>query len=449
MNHKYGMLINYELTSFLFMSSNNPEKNQQLLQENARLHRAVEELSILNELAREIGASSNSNEVMKKVISRSLRAVHAEQGTITLVEENESDAAKTFVRSMVSTSDHQPYHLTQALLGWMFLNKKPLMVNDPQDDNRFLGLCENDSVQSIMSVPLLVKSQLRGVLTVINKKGTSRFDEDDQKILSIIATQSAQVVENARLYEEEQAFLKMQSELHLAREIQMELLPQNNPQMDGYDIAGFSQPAQDVGGDYYDFIKLSETQLVTCLGDVSGKGIPAALLMSNLQATIRGQSFLDCRPGECLKKTNALLFHCTAAHKFATFFYGILNSKNHQFCYSNAGHDRPILFRDENTPRVLEEAGIALSLFEEFEFPEVVIDFQPNDLLFVYSDGVSESMNENDEEFGVANIIKFVQQKKNLSAKGIITNLMKVLENFSKVKNQHDDITMLVIKRIL
>ena len=149
-----------------------------------------------------------------------------------------------------------------------------------------------------------------------------------------------------------------------------------------------------------------------------------------------------------MKKSNTLLYHSTASHKFATFFYGILNSENHQFCYSNAGHDRPILFRDNEPPRMLEEAGIALSFLKDYEFPEVILELEPNDLLFVYSDGVSEAMNIREEEFGLTNILNFVQQNKNLSAKKIITTLIKELEDYAKDTLQADDITMLVIKRI-
>lgn len=223
-----------------------------LREENERLKRAVEELSVLNELARAIGASSNPEEIMQTIVRRSLRAVNAEQGVITLVEQKSADPMKTLVRAMVSTSEHEQFHLTQALLGWMHLHKKPLVLNDPRTDERFRGVQWDESVRSLLCVPMMIKSELRGVLTIINKnkKEGKRFTEEDQRLLAIIAAQSAQVVENARLNEREKQLLKMQEEVRLAAKIQAELLPHAAPVVEGYEIVGANIPAQVVGGDH-------------------------------------------------------------------------------------------------------------------------------------------------------------------------------------------------------
>jgi GAF domain-containing protein len=183
---------------------------EQLQVENKKLRRAVEELATLNDLARAISALRNSQDIMNTIIRRSLRAVSAEQGIITLVEKNEADPMKTLVRDMSSSAQHQPFHLHQNLMGWMQLNKKNLMINDPHSDDRFRGIKWEDSIHSLLCVPLMVKSELIGILTVCNKKMELKFSDEDQRVLSIIAGQSAQVVENARLYEEEQALLRMQ-----------------------------------------------------------------------------------------------------------------------------------------------------------------------------------------------------------------------------------------------
>ncbi|HEY6952760.1 MAG TPA: GAF domain-containing protein, partial [Bacteroidota bacterium] len=261
-----------------------------LEEENRRLKRAVEELSILNDLGRAISASLDSQEIMQTIIRRSLRAVNAEQGVITLVDERASQPMKTLVRTMVSSSDHEQFQVNQALLGWMYLNKKPLLLNNPKSDERFRGVRWEESVQTLLCVPLIVKSELKGVLTVFNKRGNGGFSDEDQRLLAIIAVQSGQVIETARLYEEEKAFVKMQEEVRLASRIQSDLLPKTTPTIEGYEIAGRSIPAQVVGGDYFDFIQIEDKRLAICLGDVTGKGLPASLLMANLQATLRGQS---------------------------------------------------------------------------------------------------------------------------------------------------------------
>ena len=181
-----------------------------LLEENRRLKRAVEELSILNDLARAIGASTNPDEIMGTIIRRSLRAVNAEQGVITLVDEEAGDSMKTLIRENVSSSDHEQFHLNQTLLGWMHLHKKPLMMNDPREDERFRNMRWEETIHSLVCVPLMLKSKLTGVLTVYNKKDTGGFSEGDQRLLAIIAAQSTHVIENARLNEREKQLLKMQ-----------------------------------------------------------------------------------------------------------------------------------------------------------------------------------------------------------------------------------------------
>ena len=232
-----------------------------LREENVRLTRALEELSMLNELAREIGASRNAETIMDRIIRRSLRSVLAEQAVITLVNRQAREPMKTLVRAMATSSEHEQFHLNQNLLGWMHLNKKPLLSNSPRTDERFRGITWDASIASILCVPLMVKSELIGVLTAYNRKGGEEFTEEDQRLLAIIAMPSAQVIDNARLYEEERAYLRMQEEVRLAAVIQQDLLPQDAPRVPGYNIAGKSVAAQQVGGDYFDFIPLDDMEI--------------------------------------------------------------------------------------------------------------------------------------------------------------------------------------------
>ena len=312
------------------MTSEVDQRLQQLESENQRLKRAVEELTILNDLARAIGASLNSQEIINTIIRRSLRALNAEQGVITMVHDRASEPTKTLIRTMSESREYEAFHLDQSLLGWMQINKKPLSMNDPANDHRFRGLKLEDSIRSLLCVPLLVKSELRGVISVCNKKDEDGFTHEDQRLLAIIAAQSAQIIETARLYEEEKALTSVREELRLALDIQLGLLPKTFPEIPGYRIAGSSAPAQMVGGDYFDFIAIDENRLAITLGDVSGKGLPAALLMSNLQATIRGMTLLDVSPAECLSRSNKLMYQSTDANKFASLFYGIVDTRNHR-----------------------------------------------------------------------------------------------------------------------
>ncbi len=419
----------------------------QLQEENQRLHHVVEELSILNDLARAIGASINSQEIMRTIVHRSLKAIHAEQGVITLVEPHDGDAMKTLVRTAVSSVQHSPYHFNQSLLGWMYLHKRPLLVNDPKHDDRFQGVAWDPSIRSLICVPLMVKAELKGVLAVYNKKGSEHFTEDDQRLLAIIAAQSAQVVENARLYETELALRRMNEEVELASQIQVGLLPKEQPQVPGYDIAGRSIPAQVVGGDYFDFIPVDDHRMALCLGDVSGKGLPAALLMANLQATLRGQTLtLDSAQG-CIQRCNKLLYRSTSSEKFVTLFYGILDRDRHVLSFTNAGHENPFLFSGGGAAR-LAEGGVVLSILEEFPYAEASVPFRPGDLLVIYSDGITEAVNPAQELFGEARLAAVLEEHRHASAQELIDRIIGAVRAYAGPASQADDMTLVVVKRL-
>jgi len=421
---------------------------QVLQDENQRLKRAVEELSILNDLARAIGASLNSDEIMRTIIHRSLRAIGAEQGVITLVDLTADASMKTLVRTAVSSGEREAYHFNQSLLGWMHLNKKPLMINDPRRDERFKGVTWDLSVKSLLSVPMVIKSQLRGVLTAYNKKsGSGGFTEDDQRLLAIIAAQSAQVIENARLYEAEQTLLQVKEELRLAAKIQNDLLPAAAPKISGYDLAGRSIPAQLVGGDYFDFIRISETRLGVCLGDVSGKGLPASLLKANVQATLRSQAITDAGPSLCIKRSNRLLFQSTSSDKFVTLFYGVLDSAAHTLAYCNAGHEVPVLLGGQGANQRLSTGGVVLSIVEDFPFEEESIAIRPGDVLVVFSDGITEAENPAHQLFTEDRIPAIIETHRHAPAAEIIEHLTEAVRVYAAGTPQFDDMTIVVIKR--
>ena len=420
---------------------------QVLLDENRRLKHAVQELSILNDLARAIGGSLDPQEIINTIIRRSLRAISAEQGVITLVDQEANDPMKTFVRAMDSSVEHEELHLTQSLLGWMHLNKKPLLVNSPRTDDRFRGVTWDDSINTLVCVPMMIKSELKGVITAYNKKGGAGFTEDEQRLLSIIAAQSAQVVENARLNERERQLLKMQEEIRLASKIQNDLLPKAAPDIPGYEIAGRSIPAQVVGGDYFDFIPVNDHRLAICVGDVSGKGLPASLLMANTQATLRGQTFINPSARECMERSNKLLFDSTSPDKFVTMFYSVLDVSSHQLSYSNAGHDIPYLLSPAGPLKRLNVGGVPLSMLEQFPFQEETIAMQPGDLLVICSDGIPEAMDVNQVQFTDEKLSLLLDTLRAASAVDVIDGIVAAVRKHAGTAPQADDMTVVVVKR--
>ncbi|MEE9167493.1 MAG: GAF domain-containing SpoIIE family protein phosphatase [Candidatus Neomarinimicrobiota bacterium] len=419
------------------------------LDELQRLRKAVEELAILNEIALAVGSARELDDVVELIIQKCVKHLKVEQGAVLLLDEEVPDSPfRTMVRKMESRSDIVPYHFGVQLSGWMLKNQVPLLVTDFQKDDRFRGTAKQDfPVRSLLSVPLRLKGHMIGLLNVFNKRGEEGFSAEDQRLLSIIATQSAQVIENARLYEEEQQLLRMEQELRVAYEIQMHLLPHENPRIAGYDIAGKSIPAQEVGGDYYDFIPVNDRELALCLGDVSGKGFPAALLMANVQATLRGLTRPTHSCAECIERSNELLWQSTDVQKFVTLFYGILDPEESRMRYVNAGHDNPILFSRKDDPRRLATGGIVLGFMQDSSFEEDSISFAPGDVLVVYSDGVTEAMDAHEEEFGEERLEEVVKDNLDVSSEELIDGIVSAVRSHAGDAPQMDDITLVVVKR--
>jgi sigma-B regulation protein RsbU (phosphoserine phosphatase) len=419
-----------------------------LQEENDQLKRAVEELSILNDLARAIGASVDSGDIIRKIVDRSMRAVQAEQTVVTLVDRNAAQSMKTLVRAMTSSAEHPHYHLSENLIGWMHLYKKPLRTNDPGADERFRGLRWDESIHSILCVPLMVKSELIGVVTTYNKKSPDGFTEADQRLLAIIAGQSAQIIENARLYEEEKALVGMKEQVKLAAQIQVDLLPKRPPTIAGYDLAASSTAAQMVGGDYYDFISMPDARWVVCLGDVSGKGLPASLLMASLQATLRGQSALCSPVGEMIGRSNRLIYQSTDPEKFATLFTGVVDLTTHTMAFCNAGHENPILLRKDGTIDRLATGGMALGVLEEFPYQQDDARLEPGDILVVYSDGIPDAVNEFDHPFGEERLLNAIQENAARPAVEIMDAVVGAVREHEQGAEQIDDLTIIVVKRL-
>ena len=420
-----------------------------LQKENKHLRRALEELSILNEISVAINSALSLDRILESIVKKCTKHLGVEQAAVLILDEKiEEKPFQTMVRGWDMGANALPYRLDTQLTGWMLKNKLPLLINDFEKDTRFQTFLEDPKlIHSLLSVPLFSKNRMIGLISVFNKKAKSGFNNDDQRLLSIIGSQSAQVIENARLLKEEQKLLKVQQELRLAYDIQTNLLPKESPEIEGYDILGKSIPAKEVGGDYFDFIPIDSNRSAFCLGDISGKGMPAALLMSNLQATVRGQSLVNTTVAECVECCNIMLFNNTPPEKFSTFFFGVLNTKTHEMTYANAGHNFPFLFSVGQKPRKLEEGGIVLGIMETFPFKEQQISFETGDVFVLYSDGVTEAINKEEEEFGESRLISIVAENRHASAGELTTKIIEAVKRHAGDCAQFDDMTLLIIKK--
>lgn len=246
----------------------------------------------------------------------------------------------------------------------------------------------------------------------------------------------------------EEARIRLKEESRMARNIQTNLLPKSNPDIPGYDLAGKNVSALNVGGDYYDFIRLDDHRLAIGLGDVSGKGLAASLVMANLQATIRGLALFDSDPQDCLERANKLLFRSTDARTFVSLFYGILDTDRHTLCYACAGQDMPMLFSAGRRPVLLKTRGIALGIKEDVTYEKEEISIQLGDRLLIYTDGVSEAMNEKMEEFGKEKLQRLVQRAEWESAAGLLAHILDAVGSHVHDATQSDDMTIVLLQRL-
>jgi len=366
-----------------------------------------------------------------------------------LDEEDNSSEFHTIIRRADESKINLPFKLDQQLAGWMIQNQKSLLINDLNNDKRFLIQHSKEMpIKSLLCTPLLAKGKLIGLISLFNKKHNENFTQNDERLLAIVASQSASVLENARLYEEEQMLLSMKEEMRLTRKIQLNLLPKEMPIIQGYEIIASSIPAKEVGGDYYDFIELPNNKLAFCLGDITGKGLPAAMLMSNLQATLRSQILINTKPCECIRNANKLLYYSTEPDKFATLFYGVLDYKNDTVSYCNAGHDNPIIASKNNSTAFIKTGGLLMGALLESTYEQDNLKLNSGDLVVVFSDGITEAMNENNEEFSLEKLEKIVADNVELSANEMHAKIYKEVKSHSINAAQSDDITLLIIKKI-
>ena len=423
-------------------------EQKKLQEENLRLKAAVEELAILNDIATAITSTQSLEKIVALIVQRCIKHLKVEQGVVMLLDEQDAEKPfQTMIRKQDSSINILPYRFDSQVTGWMLKNKSPLLINNLNSDPRFKFTDQTHlPVKTLLSVPMSLKGKMIGLLTLFNKKSESGFSNDDQRLLSIIAAQSAHVLEHARLLQKEQQLLKLEEEYRMAKEIQLNILPKQIPIIDGYDIFALNIPAREVGGDYYDFIKLINDRIAFCLGDITGKGLPAAMLMANLQATLRGQVLTQKNVSDIIKNSNLLLLNSTAGNRFATLFYGELDFVHHTITYCNAGHDAPFKFK-QNVRTRLSEGGLLLGCFDFAVFEQVSKQIEPGELLVIFSDGVTEAMNENNEEFGEDKLLNILKLNLNLSAKDLIEKIISEVKNHSRKVEQSDDITLMVLKR--
>lgn len=297
-------------------------------------------------------------------------------------------------------------------------------------------------------IPMLSQNQPRGVLCLGQRVGGATFDHSELEYLHALANITISALENARLVMDTIEKERMEKELSVAKTIQKGLLPRRIPSPEGYQIEGINESSQQVGGDYYDVITLSEHEYALAIADVSGKGVPASLLMANVQAALRTIAPLRLPLPESTARINTLIHSNTGADKFITFFWGILDSRSHTFTYVNAGHNPPYLLRSDGTLKALDAGGLILGIMEHAPpYESETITLAPGETLVCYTDGVNEAMSREQEEFSDERLQDLIAAHGDDSAAQMLQMIRDEIVAFTEGASQSDDITMLILRR--
>ena len=308
-------------------------------------------------------------------------------------------------------------------------------------------------LNSQLLLPMASKNELAGIISLSAKRSEEPYSPSDLRLLRSVAAQTGLALENSRLTAavaaEAAARERINRELEIAREVQERLFPQDIPNVPGTDIFGGCRPALGVGGDYYDYLDLPGGKIGVAIGDVSGKGIGAALMMASLQASLRGQAihYKDDLAG-LLKQVNELVYEASTSNRYATFFYSQYDPATKHLTYVNAGHNPPFLLRSGGELVRLEEGGAVVGMLPGMlvNYSQGEIDLRPGDLLVGFTDGISEAMNPSEDEWGEEALLEELQRIRDLPASEIFEKLIAAADAFAAGAKQHDDMTIIVMK---
>ncbi len=409
---------------------------------NRQLDKKIQELNTLFEIGKELNSTLEKEKIANVLAYSIMGEMTVNRCCIFLKKE---EAFELLVNKGFRKEYEEALVKDIKLLDHFKNLCEPLLVHAIEDEGLSTKLA-NMTVHAL--IPMQIQNETKGLICIGEKINKFEFTREELEFLTTLGNLSMISIENARLFEETLEKQRMEEELQIAREIQQRLLPRECPKIDNYEIAAINIPSRQVGGDYYDCIKIDDTHFGFCIADVSGKGVPAALLMSNIQASLHALVHTPLSREEMVQKINNLIYQNTAVDKFITFFYGELNLENNLFTSINSGHNPPYIFHQDGTFKKLNEGGLLLGMMPNMPYKGEENKILPGDCIVMFTDGVSEAMNLNDEEFEDHRIEQCVRENLNKSAHEILDALIKAVNDFTAGCPQYDDITLLLIKRL-
>jgi serine phosphatase RsbU (regulator of sigma subunit) len=380
------------------------------------------------------------SELFSVILDLGLSAVTTKRGVILTVEEN---------GLIVRASKGESFEISTAVRDRVLREKCSLVIADALSDESFrkqLSIRKH-RVRSVMAVPLQTGDRVIGLMYLDNGDVVRTFGRDDVELLTVLANVAAIRIEHARLAEVEAKEQLISLELAQASEIQQNLLPAEAPVVEGYDIAGLNIPCRTVGGDYYDFATYADGKLALIIADVAGKGLPAALMMSSLQARVQMLLETQPAPDTAMKALNRSLSERSVAGRFITFLYALLDPQTGAIEYSNAGHNYPLLLHSDGSLEELSGSNMVLGIMPDANYELRKLTIEPGDLLVLFSDGVTEARNSKGEELGEKGLADFLRNHRHMNTEQAVLGLSEDIRRWCETAAFSDDFTIVLVKR--
>src|SRR5438309_316513 len=305
----------------------------------------------------------------------------------------------------------------EGLIGHVAVSGKPFISPDVRKEPRYINARAH--TRSEMVAPIISNEEVIGVFDLESDE-LNAYAKDDLEVLGLLASQVAIIIEKVMLHDQLIEKQRLETQLEVARQVQLELLPARDPQLEGFDISAYNFPTEEVSGDYYDWVRIYDDQIGIVIADVSGKGVPAALLMAFLRASLRAATHIGYAPHISMSKVNYLLWESIERNQFVTAFYGILDAANRTIAYCNAGHNPPFLMEADGKVHFEERGGVPLGMFRDTRYYEYFATIQPGQVLVLYTDGVTEATNRTLDEYGRDRLVEAVRQCRNMGEREMV-----------------------------
>ena len=408
-------------------------------------------LRLLLDITQKISRSLDLDEVLNLVMDTLGSLLPYDAAGIYLIEHAENEDPYIFKSKVIRGYDisfeliEPRLKLGEGFLGRVAQSAKPIICPDVSKDPRYFAA--RKPTKSEMVAPIISNDRVIGAFDLESDR-LSAYTEDDLAVLQLLTSQVAIIIEKVELTQHAIEKKRIEAQLEIARAVQLELLPDHDPEFANFDISAYIFPTEEVSGDYYDWVKIFDDQIGIVVADAVGKGIPAALLMSFLRACLRSGIQIGYAPHIALTNVNNLLWDSVEEHQFITAIYGILDGTNRTFVFSNAGHNPPILIKPDGEFRFVEYGDTPLGMFYDTHYHQHFIRMEQGQVLVIYTDGITEAANENGEEYGQERFAKRVLECIDQPAKEMIDHIRKGVADFTTRKFLDDDGTLFIVKAL-